>query len=823
MASHGSTGASVLTSQHATASWTIDDTGGPPQTPRRTYTTATPSVDSDRMLEKCARAFVQHQSTATPIAPKISKTRFDLQVPEQKKILRNELEPPIELSKDSTFASSLYHHLASSKKITEFLEATEVYKKGRWVLPRSDKNLQEEKMYEPLVKILEAIIQWFWENDAALGIREVINTHLTNLPHKESVSTTNASRPDISVKAEGPSFQLPHKHTTKAVGYSNIITFFEVKVTNKGWTSEEELLQIAVYVRQIFIQQPNRRFVRALIITEQSFRLFHFDRSGVQFTRPINIHDKTGASTFVRLVLGLSSLYESDAGLDTSIKWEIENGKKVSGTLSTRQPKDRSKGGDKENTVITYSLANVEPTIPCYDIRGRGIVCWTVVDPENGETVLVRDLWRSGDRLSEDIYLQRAKGIPGMVQMISFECNREETKHIRGLNDPSAHPEFRNRIAIRLVLNSGGRSIKHFKSPMELLCALRDAIEEYLCINSGHKELYLKKTLHRDITLDNILLGRRDAQPGNKGLLMGLDMAIFNKRNAVKTSADWKTTTGIYQSAIVLKNGGFLYPLAHDHLDDLESFVYVLTHIMYGYDQTGAEHPLFEMLVKWELKASFDEAESKASYLARALVEIESGVQKRWPLSCIELLMGFKEFLHEVYREKRRLVNKPPHVRREALKSLVRKAPEHYKTVLDLFDEAIKKIESGNDSMVPPTPEPDTNARSSSIEPASSSPGGLQQNPSSSPFGGPIPQPNLSAIQEDTINFWKRVSEEYPDDQPPAKRGPLVIEASPRTPNGKRNSKTKCRAPRCAAPRQHPTGGRTPSSSLLPIVDPETK
>lgn len=129
--------------------------------------------------------------------------------------------------------------------------------------------------------------------------------------------------------------------------------------------------------------------------------------------------------------------------------------------------------------MITYNLANVEPTIPCYDIRGRGVVCWTVVDPESGKTLLVRDLWGSADRLSEDIYLERAKGLPGTVQMISCKCNRERTKNIRGFISPnsSPHRDFRDRVAIRLVLDSDGRSIKNFKSPIELLCALRDAIE----------------------------------------------------------------------------------------------------------------------------------------------------------------------------------------------------------------------------------------------------------------------------------------------------------------------------------------------------------
>jgi hypothetical protein len=259
-------------------------------------------------------------------------------------------------------------------------------------------------------------------------------------------------------------------------------------------------------------------------------------------------------------------------------------------------------------------------------------------------------------------------------------------------------------------------------------------------------------------------------------------------------------TTGIYQSAIVLKNGGFLHPLAHDHLDDLESFVYVLTHIMYAYDQTGAERPPFGLLVGWELKDSLNEAESKVSYLGRALVEIESGVGELWPQSCTDLLMEFKDFLHEIYRQKRGLANKAPHIRKEALKKLVRKADEHYKFVVGLFDKAIEKIESGNDGMAPPIPEPDPDARSSSIEPASSSPGRVQEDPlSSDPFADSesVSQPPLSAaVQEETRNFWKRFSEEYPDDQPPAKRGPLVFEAAPRATSSAKRSKAKSRGPR---------------------------
>ena len=49
----------------------------------------------------------------------------------------------------------------------------------------------------------------------------------------------------------------------------------------------------------------------------------------------------------------------------------------------------------------------------------------------------------------------------------------------------------------------------------------------------------MRKTLHRDIALDNIMLGKPNATKGYRGILVGLDMAILNKRDAAKaTSAD---------------------------------------------------------------------------------------------------------------------------------------------------------------------------------------------------------------------------------------------------------------------------------------------
>ncbi|KAJ2926455.1 hypothetical protein H1R20_g10631, partial [Candolleomyces eurysporus] len=486
-----------------------NDSTGPPQTPPHSRCTST--VDEDRLLKLNGKAWAAGPGFSTPFAEREAGTSLDPKAEEQKRKLETELQQPIE---DSRFVALLYLHLASDGEIDEFLKTTIVYnmETRRWELPRSEThaNLKESDMYKPLVTIINAIITFFYGDTKK---RMAVDTHSKQLSHKEAVPSVRFSLPDISVRAKGPSFQLPDRKSNGRVpttGYSNISTCFEIKIENQEWTFGQQLLQLALYARQIFIQQPNRRFVRVLLITEQNFRLFHFDRSGVQHTEPMNIHEKT--HIFVRLVLGLTSLKEHEIGLDDSIQWKVVRGRKVSGTLTALQT---------NNTAVTYNLVGIEPTVRCLSIRDRGITCWSAVDPHTGKPVLVKDCWRAEDRVSEDIHLQKVVGLPGIVQMISCERNRGETKRFRGF-DESCHSDFLNRIAIRIVMDSDGRSIEHFQSPKELLCALRDAI-------AGHRRLYLNDILHREVSIDNILLGKPGAGEGYRGMLMGLDLAKEKK------------------------------------------------------------------------------------------------------------------------------------------------------------------------------------------------------------------------------------------------------------------------------------------------------
>ena len=213
--------------------------------------------------------------------------------------------------------------------------------------------------------------------------------------------------------------------------------------------------------RHIFREQPNRIHVRSLIITEKRARLVHFDRAGSQITPPIDIHEQP--ETLVRLVVGLSSTNERTLGLDDGIQWTIVDGRKSQGTLATTGP-----SGERKVFPILEQIP-----IPRDWISGRATTCWRVQDPDTEEEFVVKDSWRPGDRVAEYELLEVAKGVPGVVQMVAYEPGRGETKDFRC---PSTAGKFLNRIATRLTMKCCGGSIETFKSTLQLLCALRDAI-----------------------------------------------------------------------------------------------------------------------------------------------------------------------------------------------------------------------------------------------------------------------------------------------------------------------------------------------------------
>lgn len=276
--------------------------------------------------------------------------------------------------------------------------------------------------------------------------------------------------------------------------------------------------------RQMLAQQPNRIFIKCLLLSEARIRLAHFDRAGAEVAPYIDYVNNP--ELFVRLIITLCSVDEKELGFDTSIQWDIVKGKKVSGTMKTCDLNQQEK---------TYELANIRPVAQEYDIRGRGTTIWEVLDPDTKDRYLVKQSWTSEGRPHEHLHLLRAQRlkIPGVCRIVGYEV-LEETQQFR-----CANTAFSNRVGLRIVIPIYGKQVDKFKSVLQALRAIRDAVAgeyiphtlslfiplTYYC-DAAHEGLWKGKILHRDITNKNILLGNEGAGKGWYGVLIDLGVAL---------------------------------------------------------------------------------------------------------------------------------------------------------------------------------------------------------------------------------------------------------------------------------------------------------
>ncbi|RXW17055.1 hypothetical protein EST38_g8802 [Candolleomyces aberdarensis] len=628
-----------------------------------------------------------------------------------KSLLQEELNDSIKVSDD--WAHSLYATVANSEEIEEYLQKSGKYNNSRWMLPCTP--AKEEELYVPYCEIFNSILQRFGMG----GRRRAIDTHTTQLNHRtDPISmkpTTHHSSPDISVQAYGPSFTAPSSGAQ--VGFPNMATHFDGKLD--GQAKNNHLIQMGTYARQTFAHQPNRFFVRSLIITEHRAQLFHFDRSGAQYTELFDIHEHP--HTFVRLVLGLCAVDEQLLGLDDSLHWTTgRGGKRTSGTLKTV---------DGDNQATEHDLILSEPPLHRSSIQGRGTVCWPVMERVSGRRLLVKDYWMSEGRIPEFELLKEVKCLKGVSQMVAYEEGRGQTKFFRGDIGSINSKKFHNRKAIRIILEVYGKSIDKFSSAEEFLGAFRDAI-------AAHGRLLSKKILHRDICNTNILCrktptarwrslppaathagpvciatkgktvapavaspldsrwhsvainrsqpsqtgrprnhhwtGRSDfsdiigpspKKVGYRGILIDLDMAIKAGRLISEICKDFRTGNPIFYSTAILE--GLSMDVkdrpAHDYLDDLEMFFWIFDYLMFTRKTNGEKAEIKEMqntIISWCRVEEPAEAHSaKWTFITKTVRAemVKKSLDESWHSISVDLFLKFKDYMRKLCIEKEKL------------------------------------------------------------------------------------------------------------------------------------------------------------------------
>ncbi|KAF6744087.1 hypothetical protein DFP72DRAFT_1079040 [Ephemerocybe angulata] len=566
------------------------------------------------------------------------------------------------------------------KKIKAKLNITN----GRFNDVPKDPNMKSD-LYDPLVNIIQSIITASGNGKYKNSTREAMHTRGKRL-HKLVVNSEIS--PDIVIKATGNSFELPRTDGLEGVdaslGYTNVTSVIEVKLDHT--TNDDEDLRVArrevqrmgVHAKEIFAQQPNRLFIRFLVITESRVRLIQFDRAGVVHSPLINYHDDP--DILIRLVVGLSSIPEVDLGLDDTVRWNAPEGRKAHGAVMMFD--------EKTEKYTKYRMRNLDPFFKRDELFGRATRMWDVADAD-GQKLLVKDAWIGTRTTPEHVSLKKAVELLGVQQLVDHEDRTGtefgEIDYLRPSPEKGDFYDFENRIFHRIITVRYGEPINSFKTEAQVLAVLRDAI-------AAHERLVNAGILHCDISQGNILFGGSNAPEGICGILIDLDVAMEIMYD--KKPIDSRTVgTRSSQSQLLLRGQGLPYRPAHDYLDDLESFFWVLIHIIFDHVQHSQKWAK-GFIALCNSTDNLDSGGVKRAFLDGDL--LDSQIPDCWTQECKDMVIAFHGFMGSIAIQKERIIGTMTEEWDSApMHELHAQMAEHYGEMLEMIDEALGAPGSG--------------------------------------------------------------------------------------------------------------------------------
>jgi hypothetical protein len=212
----------------------------------------------------------------------------------------------------------------------------------------------------------------------------------------------------------------------------------------------------------------------------------------------------------------------------------------------------------------------------------------------------------------------------------------------------------------------------------------------------------------------------------------------------------------------------------------LESFLYVLVHIMFAYDSKGTAHALDETLLDWERHEDncCEVGFFKEAYLTRRYVPRK--VSKRWPSPCVDLIIAYAAFIQPLVQNKLLLNQLTPAARNGREKIFAANSIQHYTHILKLFDTAIEALDCPDKWEVDETSDEDDDGRSDRSD---SPPTVIIFDYLAAPAQGP----GRTSV--------KRSSDEDPNGRPPAKRSKSLSGHSSVPPLPCRSSRSRAPSP----------------------------
>ncbi|KAI1209567.1 uncharacterized protein F4807DRAFT_97196 [Annulohypoxylon truncatum] len=432
--------------------------------------------------------------------------------------------------------------------------------------------------------------------------------------------------------------------------WSQILIPGELKSNPKEDRQNAAWFDIGKYVRDVFAAQDTRRFVLAFTLCGSLMRVWEFDRLGGIASTQFDINED--GLQFVSTILGFLWLEEKGLGFDPT--FVPSDGERCIEII---------RGGTPERIVIDEVMARVR----C--IAGRATTCWKA-HPEGhpATTLVIKDSWQYPERDAEGelllevtekgvcnvarYYYHETVHVDGGVDDVQhgirkgLDSTRASNYQPQGLDTRSvsqisqisqsstagqkrsssqtgarlpsskrprsespikvdlAHRSApQNRIHRRVIVRDYGQNIYKASSPVALLVAIEGCIR-------GHESLLRKAgILHRDISINNLMVNEDNRNPSWPSFLIDLDLAIKEQRDGA-SGAKGKTGTRAFMAI------GTLLGELHTFMHDLESFFWVLFWICIHYGGLGKGKAI-ERFEPWNYMNTEVLAEQKIGIITR--------------------------------------------------------------------------------------------------------------------------------------------------------------------------------------------------------------
>lgn len=401
--------------------------------------------------------------------------------------------------------------------------------------------------------------------------------------------------------------------------WSQILVPGELKSNPSADTASKAWLDLGRYAREVLTAQATRRFVLGFTICGSLMRIWEFDRLGGIASERFDIN-KDGLQ-FVSTILGFLWMNEEQLGFDPTII-----------TNSGQQFIEIERNGQTERLIIDKLMKRA----PC--VSGRATTCWKAHrERDQRNPLVIKDSWQYAEREEEGELLREATdkdvinvaryyyhatvlvrgetddiggNVRGGLNIMTATNYRPENPAVlestRAVDTPrrkgrtgsgsglkrsssqtgafvppskrscSASPTkadsstLPNRVHRRVILRDYGKPIYKASTRSVLLAALEGCI-------AGHESLQKTGLLHRDISVNNLMVNEDKDNPSWSSFLIDLDLAIEEQREGA-SGAKGKTGTRAFMAI------GVLLGEQHSFMHDLESFFWVLYWICIHYD-----------------------------------------------------------------------------------------------------------------------------------------------------------------------------------------------------------------------------------------------